>query len=69
MEPSLTHEDTDKLLALQEKCDVCKEAIVREDAAGTRLKMHAVCDKCKVLRARVPELMEVKRKLMALNSK
>ncbi len=68
MDSSLTSEDTDKLLALQEKCDVCKEAIVREDAAGAKLEMHALCDKCKVLRVRVPELMEVKRKLMELNA-
>lgn len=69
MDSLLTPEDADKLLALQEKCAVCKEAIVREDAAGSKLEMHGVCDRCKVLRARVPELMEVKRKLMALNSK
>ena len=69
MDTLLTAEDTDKLLELQEKCDLCKEAIVREEKAGTRLEMHAVCDTCKVLRLRVPELMEVKRKLMATNAK
>ncbi len=69
MDSSLISEDTDKLLALQEKCDVCKEAIVREDAAGTKMELHALCDKCKVLRVRVPELMAVKRKLMELNAK
>lgn len=69
MTPQLTPEDTDKLLELQEKCEICKEVIVREEAAGTRLEMHAVCEKCKKVRLRLPELMAVKRKLMATNTK
>jgi hypothetical protein len=69
MAPQLTPEDTDKLLELQEKCDMCKEVIVREEGAGSRLDMHAICDKCKKVRVRLPELMEVKRKLMAANAK
>lgn len=69
MAPQLTPEDTDKLLELQEKCEVCKEVIVREAAAGTLLKMQAVCEKCKKVRLRLPELMEVKRKLMGVNAK
>lgn len=69
MTPELTPEETDKLLELQEKCEVCKEMIVREVAAGSRFEMHAVCDKCKKVRLSLPDLMEVKRKLMASNAK
>lgn len=68
MDSRLTTEDTDKLLELQEKCDLCKQAIRHEEETGSTLEVHELCDTCKVLRLRVPELMEVKRKLMAANT-
>lgn len=68
MSGELTEADTDKLLALQEECDRCKEAIVHESDVEMQLEMQKMCEVCKRVRLRVPELMEVKRKLQAANA-
>ncbi len=69
MESHLTPEDDNKLLKLQEKCEICKEVIVHEAEAGNKLEMATVCEKCNKLRRHLPELMETKRRLMEANEK
>lgn len=68
MTPELSHHDTEKLMELQEECDICKEAIVHEDNINFRTEMEKVCEKCRKVRLRVPELMELKQKLKAMNA-
>ena len=50
MDIDLEHELIDKLLELQEKCEICKKMIIREEAAGTQLEMRFVCEKCNKVR-------------------
>lgn len=68
MNAPLTAADTDKLIELQEQCDTCKEAIVHQNEGLMKNEMQKVCDKCRKVRLRVPELMELKRKLEAFNA-
>jgi hypothetical protein len=68
MSAPLNPSDTDKLFALQEQCDHCKEAIVSESNIPLRTQMQKVCEKCQKVRLRVPQLMELKRKLHAVNA-
>lgn len=69
MESHLTLEDDDKLLKLNEKCEICKEVIVHEAEAGNKLQMASVCEKCNRLRSHLPELIETKHRLMEANEK
>lgn len=68
MNAPLTTADTEKLIELQEQCDICKEAIVNETNIKFKTEMQKVCDKCRKVRLRVPELMETNRKLQAFNA-
>jgi len=68
MSAELSHEDTEKLIELQEECDACKEAIIHEDNIKFRTEMEKVCEKCRKVRLRVPELMELKQRLQAMNA-
>lgn len=68
MSAPLKPTDTDKLIELQEQCDHCKEAIIHETHVELRHEMQAVCEKCQKVRIRVPELMELRRKLEAFNA-
>ena len=68
MPAQLKPSDTDKLIELQEQCDHCKEAIIHETQVELRHEMQAVCEKCQKVRIRVPELMELRRKLEAFNA-
>ena len=65
---SLKRTDTDKLQELQKQCDLCKEAIIHESDVPIREAMQEVCEKCKKVRLRVPELMELRRKLEKFNT-
>ena len=68
MNAPLTAADTDKLIELQELCDTCKEAIVHQSEGELKTGMELVCEKCRKVRLRVPELMELRRKLQAVNA-
>lgn len=65
---TLSRADTDKLLKLQEQCDLCKEAIIHESDVPVREAMQDVCEECQRVRIRVPELMELRRKLEGFNN-
>jgi hypothetical protein len=46
MDIDLEHVNIDKLLELQEKCEICKKMTIHEEAAGTQLGIRCVCEKC-----------------------
>ena len=68
MNAPLTAADTEKLIELQEQCDTCKEAIVHQGEGAIKTEMQKVCDKCRKVRLRVPELMELRQRLEAFNA-
>lgn len=68
MNAPLTTADTEKLIALQELCDNCNEAIAHQGEGEIKIEMQQVCDKCRKVRLRVPELMELRQRLEAFNA-
>ncbi len=61
--------DTDKLLELQHECDLCKEAIIEEGDPRIKEKMEGVCEICQKVRVRVPDLIELRKKMQDFNAK
>jgi hypothetical protein len=59
--------DTDKLQELQNKCDICKAAIIHEHDEPIREAMQDVCEVCQRVRTRIPDLMGLRRKLAEYN--
>lgn len=64
---TLSSSDTEKLLQLQQECDLCKEAMIVESDIPIRESMQEVCEMCKKVRLRVPQLMELRHKLEEAN--
>jgi ribosome-binding protein aMBF1 (putative translation factor) len=63
----MSQRDAEKLQDLQNKCDMCKEAIVHEHDVPIREAMQDVCEVCQRVRTRIPDLMELRRKLAEFN--
>lgn len=63
----MNNSDTEKLQELQNKCDMCKEAIIHEHDEPIREAMQDVCEVCQRVRTRIPDLMALRRKLAEFN--
>jgi len=59
--------DSDQRQEPQNKCDMCKEAIIHEHDEPIREAMQDVCEICQRVRTRIPDLMALRRKLAELN--
>lgn len=68
MSIQLNPADTDRLVELQERCDSCREAIVRESSVIWKTTMEKVCEKCEKVRQSIPDLIQLRLKLQGLNA-
>lgn len=54
---------------LQSLCNDCKQAINEQKDEAIKQAMEKVCDKCKTVKAHVPELMELRKNIHEMQEK